>query len=283
MRIVCQQIAPEIADLAANQARSEAAIRESVRLGADLVVLPELVTSGYVFASRDEAAAVAITPTNPLFTAWAEAAGDAIVVAGFCEQGLDGNLYNSAAVLESGGVIAVYRKTHLWDREKLVFTPGSEPPPVIDTQHGRVGVLVCYDLEFPELTRSLALRGADLLVVPTNWPLVARPDGERPPEVLIAMAAARVNRMFVACCDRVGTERGQEWTGGSSVIDEQGWVAAASGAAGPVVADVDLGRARTKTLAPNSDALSDRRPELYGPLTTVHGDPRAVDLPEGQS
>jgi 5-aminopentanamidase len=268
VRIVCQQLAPEIADLDVNQARTTAAIHAAVELGADLVVLPELVTSGYVFASRDEAATVAITPEHPLFSAWAAAAGGATVVGGFCEQGSDGHLYNSAVVLDSDGVSAVYRKTHLWDREKLIFEPGNDAPPVFATPHGRIGILVCYDLEFPELTRSLALRGAELIVAPTNWPLVPRPDGERPPEVLIAMAAARVNRMFVACCDRVGTERGQVWTGGTSLIDEQGWVVAASTEPGPVVADLDLARARTKTLTAHSDALSDRRPELYTRLTT---------------
>ena len=72
--------------------------------------------------------------------------------------------------------------------------------------------------EFPELTRSLALAGTQLLLVPTNWPLVPRPEGERPPEVVIGMAAARVNRMAVACADRVGLERGQDWTGGTTIV-----------------------------------------------------------------
>ena len=67
------------------------------------------------------------------------------------------------------------------------------------------------------------MRSADLLAVPTNWPLVYRPEGERPPEVQIGMAAARVNRMSIACCDRIGTERGQESTGGTTIIDESGW------------------------------------------------------------
>lgn len=267
-RIACRQLAPRIADLPANRTASVDAVREAVAAEADVVVLPELVTSGYVFASREEAAAVAITPAHPVFADWAaEAArGGALVIAGFCEQGADGRLYNSAAVVDASGVLAVYRKTHLWDREKLVFTPGDEPPPVVDTPFGRIGVLVCYDLEFPELTRSLALRGADLIAVPTNWPLVGRPPGERPPEVVIAMATARINRVFVACCDRTGTERGQEWMAGTTLVDESGWVLAATEEAALVVADVDLARARTKTLTPLSDALADRRPELYADL-----------------
>jgi 5-aminopentanamidase len=262
-RIACRQLAPRLGDLAANRELTLGAIREAVADGADIVVLPELATSGYMLASPDEARAVAIGPDHALFSEWARAAGAATVVGGFCEAGAGGRLYNSAAVVDASGVRAVYRKTHLWDREKLVFAPGAEPPPLVDTAHGRIGVLVCYDLEFPELTRALALAGADLLAVPTNWPLVERPPGERPPEVVIAMATARVNRMFIACSDRTGTERGQEWTEGTHIIDEQGWVAAAGAAA---TADVDLSRARDKVLTEHADALGDRRPELYSAL-----------------
>jgi predicted amidohydrolase len=163
-------------------------------------------------------------------------------------------------------VLGVYRKTHLWDREKLFFQPGADAPRVFDTPFGRIGVLVCYDLEFPELTRMLALDGAELIAVPTNWPLVDRPEGERPPEVVIGMAAARVNRVFIACCDRTGTERGQEWEAATTLIDEAGWVMATQTAEGPATAEVDLARARDKRLTDFGDALGDRRPELYSPL-----------------
>ncbi len=266
-RIVCRQLAPRVGELGPNCELSVQAVREAVGHGADVVVLPELVTSGYMFESREEAASMAITPDHELFSFWADAAGGrAVVVGGFCEEGADGRLYNSAALVDHGGVAAVYRKVHLWDREKLVFEPGLEPPPVIDTSAGRIGVLICYDLEFPEMTRMVALAGAELLAVPTNWPLVDRPDGERPPEVLIAQAAARTNRMFIACCDRSGTERGQEWTAGTSVIDASGWVLARADGHGTALADVDLAEARTKALTELADALGDRRPELYGGL-----------------
>ena len=144
---------------------------------ADIIVLPELVTSGYMFESVQEAASVAITATDPLFAEWAAAAarGGAVVIAGFCERGDDGRIYNSAVVVDGSGVTGVYRKVHLWDREKLWFEPGPAPPTVFDTSAGRIGVLVCYDLEFPEMARSLALAGAELIAVPTNWPLVHRP------------------------------------------------------------------------------------------------------------
>ena len=271
--VLCQQLAPRIADLPANRERSVRAIAEAVDAGADVVVLPELVTSGYVFQSTEEAAAVAITPGDAVFAEWAaEAArGPAVVIGGFCERGDDGLLYNSAAVVDGSGVLGVYRKTHLWDREKLFFQPGAQAPRVFDTSAGRIGVLVCYDLEFPELTRLLALAGAELIVVPTNWPLVDRPAGERPPEVQIGMAAARVNRVFIACCDRTGTERGQEWTAGTTLIDESGWVIATQTAEGPARAEIDLALARDKRLTDLCDALGDRRPELYRALTVTSG------------
>ncbi|MBV8991136.1 MAG: hypothetical protein JO372_21480, partial [Solirubrobacterales bacterium] len=127
---------------------------------------------------------------------------------------------------------------------------------------------ICYDLEFPEMTRMLALASAELVTVPTNWPLVERPAGERPPEVVIAMAAARTNRMLIACCDRTGTERGQEWTAGTSVINASGWVLATADEQGMAVADVDLAETRSKSLAELADLLGDRRPNLYGALVS---------------
>ena len=266
-RIVCRQLAPRVGELGPNCELSVHAVRDAVARGADVVVLPELVTSGYMFESKEEAASMAITPDHELFDFWADAAcGHAVVIGGFCEQGSDGRLYNSAALVDGTGLAAVYHKVHLWDRERLVFEPGSEAPPVIETRAGRIGVLICYDLEFPEMTRMLALAGAEMVAVPTNWPLVDRPEGEHPPEVLIGMAAARTNRMFIACCDRTGTERGQEWTAGTSVIDASGWVRASADADGWATADVELAEADTKTLNEFNDVLGDRRPELYGRL-----------------
>lgn len=263
--IACRQLAPVVGELEANSALTVAAIREAVSAGADVVVLPELATSGYVFDSRPEAARMAISAGDPLFRAWAReaAAGPAVVVGGFCELGTGGRLHSSAAVVDASGLRAVYRKTHLWDREKLFFAPGEVPPPVLDTAFGRLGVLICYDLEFPEMPRALALRGADLIAVPVNWPLLPRPPGEHPPEVVAAMAAARASRLYIACCDRGGTERGQKWTEGTAIVDRDGWVA---GEGALARADLDLTGARDKAWTERSDALGDRRPALYGSL-----------------
>jgi predicted amidohydrolase len=264
-RVACQQLTPVVGDLGANRAMALDAIREAADAGADVVVLPELITSGYMFASFDEATAVAIATDHEILREWAAEAAraDIVLAGGFCELGDEGRIYNSAAVFDRTGLRAVYRKLHLWDREKLLFTAGSAAPPVLDTRVGRIAVIVCYDLEFPELTRSVALAGTQLLLVPTNWPLVPRPERERPPEVVIAMAAARVNRMAIACADRLGLERGQHWTGGSTIIGADGWVAAESRARGLLTAEIDLELALDKEMTDYADAFRDRRPELY--------------------
>ena len=269
VRVACQQIAPLVGDLDGNRRLTREAVREAVAAGARLVVVPELSTSGYVFESAEEARACAEPADGPALRGWAEEAarGDAVVVGGFCELGDDGRLYNSAAVVGSTGVIAVYRKIHLWDREQLVFEPGPEPAPVVETRIGRVGVCICYDLNFPEMARGLALAGADILTVPTNWPLFPRPEGERPIEVALAMATAHLNHLFVAACDRYGPERGVEWTGGSVICDEWGWRLAGpieGNGQGLLLADCELARARDKAWGERNDVLGDRRPELYG-------------------
>ena len=277
VRVSCCQLSPRIAHLAANIEMSVNAVQAAIAGGARVVVLPELVTSGYVFADREEAASVAITRDHPVFSAWsaATARSGAVVIGGFCERGdNDGHgarLHNSAAFVDGDGVRAVYRKTHLWDREKLWFEPGDTLPPVIDTALGRIGIAICYDLEFPELTRHLALAGADLVVVPTNWPLVPRPVGEHPPEVVIAMAAARINRIAIACCDRDGVERGQQWTAGTAVIGADGWPLPVTrstlgdGKNGEILtASVDIAAARVKRVTALADVFGDRRTDLYG-------------------
>jgi predicted amidohydrolase len=269
IRVACHQLAPVVGELDANRARALAAIDAAADVGAHVVVLPELVSSGYVFRDAAEARALAEPADGPTLGGWAEraAARGLVVAGGFPELGADGSLYNSAALVDADGVRAVYRKAHLWDREKLVFNAGSEPPAVLDTPHGRIGLMVCYDLEFPEWTRSAALRGAELLCVPTNWPLLPRPAGERPMEVLKAMVTAATNRMAVAVCDRCGTERGVDWVAGTSIAGADGWLLAGPPATAEpalLTAEVDLAAARDKTLGPRNDVLGDRRPAIYG-------------------
>lgn len=265
-RVLCAQLAPRIADLPHNRKISVEAVRGAADRGADVVVLPELVTSGY-HLTPEELDSVALGPEDELFRQWGSAAPESVVVGGFCERGSDGLFYNSAVVVDRGEPVAVYRKTHLWNQEKLLFAPGGQPPPVVNTSRGRIGVLICYDLEFPELTRRVALEGAELLAVPTNWPWLPRPQGEHVPEVVIAMAAARVNRVGIACCARSGQERGGHWNEASCVIGPDGWIRADVDDEGTSCADLDLAATRDKRLAERADLFGDRRPELYGPIS----------------
>ena len=200
-----------------------------------------------------------------------------MVVGGFCELGTDGALHNSAAVVDRSGVLAVYRKTHLWDRELRVFAAGAAPPPVVETAIGRVGVAVCYDTGFPELLRGVALRGADVIAVPSNNPVFPRPPGQEPLEVVAMRAHAYFNRVFVACADRCGSERGVDFLGASVIVDEQGWTLAAATLSSPglVTADVTPARARDKRWNARNDAFGDRRPRSTRPFRAPPVDTRA--------
>jgi predicted amidohydrolase len=267
--VACAQIAPVVGDRAGNRERARAALREAVGAGARLVVLPELCTSGYVFGSPDEARSLAQPAEGGALDEWAEEAGrgGAVVVGGFCELAAGGVLYNSAAVVDGTGVRAVYRKTHLWDNEQRFFAAGAAAPPVVETAIGRVGVAVCYDMSFPELARAIAMRGADVIAVPANNPVGSRPSGQEPVELVAMRAHAYFNRVFVACCDRCGSERGVEFLGGSVITDEQGWTLtpAALGAPSLLMADVAIARARDKRWNERNDVFGDRRPSLYAP------------------
>src|SRR5208282_2291886 len=151
-------------------------------------------------AATEAAGLAAPAADNVTLRQWQSLAAEhrLLIAGGFCELGADGRLYNSAALVDSAGTRAVYRKAHLWDKEKLVFTPGDAPPPVVDLQIGRIALMICYDLEFPEWVRLPSLKGADLIAAPVNWPAVTVPTGERPAEVLKAQAAAATNGVFVA-------------------------------------------------------------------------------------
>jgi 5-aminopentanamidase len=285
--IAVAQLAIAIGEPDANRKAAAAAVAEAAAAKARLVVLPELCDSGYVFgddAGRASAEASALaSPADDSVTLrqWHALAAEhqMVIVGGFCERGADGRLFNSAAVVDASGTRAIYRKAHLWDKEKLVFTPGDAPPPVIDTAIGRVSVMICYDLEFPEWVRLAALGGADLIAAPVNWPAAARPAGERPAEVIKAQADAATNGVFVAVADRCQTERGVSWISGSLIVGPDGYPLA-----GPVLDDrpvvltaaCDLQKARDKSLDGDNDLLADRRPGLYTPREPEAQDERVA-------
>jgi 5-aminopentanamidase len=270
--IAACQLALSVGDVTANRAATAAAVAEAAGRGADLVVLPELCDTGYVFSGPAEARALAApAASSPALRDWRRLSVQyaIVVVGGFCELGDDGLLYNSAAVVAGDEIVAVYRKAHLWDAEKLVFTPGDGPPPVAELPVGRVGLMICYDLEFPEWVRLAAFAGADLVAAPVNWPAMAVPAGERSAEVVRVQAEASMNRVFIAVADRCQDERGVSWVGGTVIVGPDGYPLA-----GPVAADrpavltapCDLAEARDKRVSTRNDVLTDRRPALYGPV-----------------
>jgi predicted amidohydrolase/quercetin dioxygenase-like cupin family protein len=269
VRVACAQLALDVDRPHDNLRATVDAIVSAANDGAQVVVLPELASSGYVFADAEELGAVAESRSGASVTAWSEAAAahGVVVVGGFPERASDGLLYNTAVLVEPSGPRAFYRKAHLWDRERGLFVAGDEPPPVVSTAVGRIGLMVCYDLEFPEWVRLAALGGAELICAPANWPWFPRPDGERPVEVVKVQANASVNRVAVAVCDRVGAERGVSWLGGSVIVDADGYpqTALSLGEPASLMADVDLAATRRKRLGPSNDVFDDRRTELYGP------------------
>ncbi|WP_223454014.1 nitrilase family protein [Pseudomonas sp. GL-RE-19] len=272
--VACCQLAPKIGDLAYNRTLTERAIRQAAFQGAQVVVLPELVQSGYLFADRFEALSLAETTDGPILQLWQALARELnlVIVGGFCERLPGDELANSAAMIDANGLRAVYRKAHLWDAEKDIFTAGDAPPPVVETVHGRLGMLICYDLEFPEWVRLPALAGADLLCAPVNWPDGPRPQTERPAEVLRVQANASVNRMFIAACDRYGHERGVGWVQGSVIVDADGYPLAGPAEQGGeqmLLATLNLAEARNKRISARNDLHKDRRPSLYGLLSDL--------------
>jgi predicted amidohydrolase len=266
--VACVQLAPVMGDAARSAATIGAAVRAAADRGANVVVLPELANSGYVFTGIDELKAAAERLDGPYVSQLVELASslDLVIVSGVAELGETGDAHNSAVLVDGGGVRANYRKAHLWNTEKTSgFMPGNDVPPVVDTANGRIGIMVCYDLEFPEWVRTAALDGADLLCAPVNWPLYPRPEGERPGEIIRVQANAAVNRMFIAVADRVGRERGQDWLGGTVIVDADGYPVSGIrlGEEHIAMAGLDLSAARDKSISPLNDVHADRRPELY--------------------
>ncbi|UII71121.1 carbon-nitrogen hydrolase [Pseudomonas sp. HN11] len=268
LRVVCHQLAPRIGEPDYNRALTERAIRGATSLNTQVIVLPELIQSGYVFTDLEEAHTASEALDGPTLSLWKSLAAELniIIVAGFCERLSAGRVANSAALVEPTGRLTVYRKAHLWNREKLIFTPGDSPPPVVNTAVGRIALMICYDLELPEWVRLAAIAGADLLCAPVNWPNAPRPADERPAEIVRVQANAAVNRMFIAACDRYGEERGVDWVGGSVIVDADGYPLAGATShpeEQQLVADLPLAQARDKSISDHNHVHQDRRPGLY--------------------
>lgn len=253
--------------------------------GAGLIVLPELATTGYVFNTREEAFAHAESvpdgPTVELLSGLARER-DLYLVACVAERDGD-RLFDTAVLVGPSGYIGRYRKTHLWNTEKLWFTPGNEGYVVFDTPIGRIGLLVCWDIWFPETARIVAQMGADIICIPTGWVWTPPPLYDASGVCMAAhltITAAHVNNVFIATADRIGQERGAGFMGNSLIAGTNGWPI--DRIAGPdedtiIYADVDLTASRTAPIWNQlNDLHRDRRTDLYDQLLGYRG---AAPLP----
>lgn len=263
MRLGYVQFAPEFGEVKKNLQRVEELMGENT---ADLWVLPELCTSGYQFRDRDEVEELAEPiPSGPSTSSLLRVAKarNAAIAAGIPEKSGD-QFYNSAILVGPTGLLALYRKAHLFFREKLWFAPGNFPLTVAQVKGVPVGLMICYDHMFPEVARVLALGGALILAHPAN--LVMPGLGQ-----LTMRVRALENRVFAATANRVGKESREEpaltFTGGSQIVSPKGEILAKSGLEeGAVVVEIDPGEARDKHLTPENDLFRDRRPDLYRAL-----------------
>lgn len=271
-KIAAVQTDCRLADVSHNLARIQEKIAAASAGGARLAVFPECALSGYCYESKEEAWPVAETVPGPSTLAVAETCRRLGVwaVFGLLECDGRGNLFNAAALIGPGGVAATYRKIHLpflgVDR---FTTPGNRPFAVHDLGGLRVGINICYDGSFPESARVLMLLGADLVVLPTNYPTGAMVTLQH-----LVQCRALENQIYYAAVNRVGEERGFHFIGRSRVVDCSGSLLAHSeGETEEILyATLDPQKARNKHLVKipgkyELDRVKDRRPEMYGPLT----------------
>lgn len=274
MRIAGVQMDVKIGDVEGNVARMIDRLGESRRGGAELTIFPECAVPGYCFGSKDEALPfsepVPGPSTQKMVRACAEMGGFAIF--GMLERDGD-RLFNAAVLVDGQGVLGSYRKVHLPFLGIDMFTTfGDRPFDVHDAGGIKVGMQICYDASFCEASRTQAILGADLIVLPTNWPPGA--------ECMAASAIntrAMENAVYFAAVNRVGQERGFTFIGLSRICDPSGNTLAASTGTGEEIlyADIDPARSRRKHIirVPGKheiDRLADRRPEMYGTLVEPH-------------
>jgi len=268
MRVAVAQLEPKLAEKERNLDACLTRLEEAAREGAELTVFPECAIPGYMFDSAEEALPYAEELPGPTVEAFERECRRLGVhaITGLLERDGD-TLYNASILVGPDGLIGSYRKTHLpfLGVDRFV-TPGDELK-VYDTALGRIGLLICYDLRFPEVTRTLALHGADLVTLPTNFPMAARLQCE-----VIAPARAAENRIYLLVANRVGKERTGEFCGLSQIVDPYGKRLAETGETEQTLlfADVDVEKARDKDyVVPGEYELylfGHRRPELYGAL-----------------
>jgi N-carbamoylputrescine amidase len=235
VRVAVVQFNPQVGlgNLESNALAVRQRLQQAVKEGANLIVLPELATTGYCFHSREEAFAHAEpVPDGQTVRGWIAFAKEKQVYLVGCLPEADGDqLFDTAVLVGPDGFVGKYRKTHLWNEEKLFFTPGNLGFPVFDTKIGRIGLLVCWDIWFPETARIVSQLGADIICIPTGWVWTPPPLYDESGTCMAAyltMTAAHANNVFIATADRIGTERGAGFMGNSLIAGTKDGQSAAS-------------------------------------------------------
>lgn len=263
----------ERGEIATNLAACEQFVRDPRLDEAQVVVFPECALTGYCFDSKSQALEVAEPITGSAVARMGELAADSKkhLVFGMLERSGD-QLFNACVVVGPEGLLGVYRKSHLpflgVDR---FATPGDQPPLVVDLKFLRLGVHICYDASFPEATRSLMLQSADLVVLPTNWPNDALAFSQH-----LGPVRAMENHLYFMIVNRIGSEGGFDFIGGSSLSSPHGQIlkSCSAGVEDVLCCTIDPAIARRKHIVRVAgqheiDRLADRRPDLYTSLSAT--------------
>lgn len=256
----------------ANRAQVAELVRAEAASGARLVVLPELAISGY--GSDAAGLRASAEPFDGATRALLQGLADdfgVVVVCGFCEREED-RLYNSAMLVAPGRAPVCYRKLHLFDGEKEIFTPGDHGLVIAETDLGAIGICVCYDLRFVEVARALSLAGADMLAVPTAWvggfDRAPRDEGGYIGQARGAVVQANLCQLPMICASQSGFEEGIRFLGSSLIADAFGTCVAgpmAEDAAASIHAEFDLAAIRAaRQRSPRIRPREDRRTDVYG-------------------
>jgi len=271
VKIAAVQMNPQITKNRENLDKILLKTKTAAQNGADLIAFPECALTGYVFSSREEAMpfteSIPGTSTDRLAACCQELGFHVIV--GLLEKDAD-KCYNAAVLIGPEGLVGKYRKNHLpflgIDR---FIDRGDRPFQVYQTPIGNIGIHICYDCNFPESARVMALLGADIIVLPTNWP-----EGREKVVKYLINARAYENRVNFVAVDRVGNERGTKFIGRSKIISASGDALAEASSEDEeiIYAEVSLTEARQKHVVfkPGEfemDLIRHRRPELYGEIT----------------
>ena len=273
VRVACVQTGVVFGDIEANLERLTEKVRSLSGDGIDLFVFPEAYLTGYCVASTEEASAIAVQPGHQTESVLSRLQGlaeevDGIIIVGYASQSESGKIFNVATLFEPGTEPRPYQKTHLPELGLDRFVEQGSQLQVLNTRIGTIGVLICFDIRSPEATRTLALQGADVLVLPTNWPFGADIAAD-----LYPLVRASENKIFYATCNRVGEENGFKFIGKSKIVSPFGKIIteAANADEAVLIADLDFEIARDKRVVTvpgkhETTVFASRRPELYSEI-----------------